>query len=54
LLDGRSSAAGDGGGNSSPVLQVRVGGVDDGIDLGGGDVALDETHGRARWEGMSG
>jgi hypothetical protein len=46
-LDYTTPGSHDGGGHTVIVLQVFVGGVDDGLDLLPGYVTLDNRHGRS-------
>ena len=43
-LDGRAAAPGDGPGDATAVLQIGVGGVDDGIEALLGQVTVDQLH----------
>ncbi|GAA5144632.1 hypothetical protein GCM10023340_12610 [Nocardioides marinquilinus] len=44
LEDGRPTGPVDGAVDPSPAAHAAVGGVDDGVDVLGGDVALDDGH----------
>src|SRR5205823_14786140 len=43
-LDHGAACAGDGAGDSAAKLEVIVGGVDDGVDILPGEIALDDGH----------
>jgi hypothetical protein len=50
LLDGRPAPAENSPGHACPMLQIRIGSVNDSIRRLGGYVSLDKLEGLAGWE----